>query len=433
MDRYYNLFRVLRRLVLGLIPVALLGWLTGYLFEALTIALFVVVLWNAFFQQRLNRWLWSSRIMHPPQAPGAWSDIYDGIYRTLRRSQMRQRNLALILQRFRQAAEAIPDAGLVIEADGRLVWSNKLAQLYFGLQWPTDRGIRITNLIRHPRFVKYFRKQNFSDAITLTSPTGDSREIELRIMPYAGTQLLVIARDVTRISRLERMRKDFVANVSHELKTPLTVMQGYLELMEEPDHMSPKHLQKAVRDISSQTSRMQVMVEQLLVLSRMESQGQETFTTKVNVPALIRELLTETEILAKAKDQKITADVAANLWIFGSAEKMQAAIHNLVTNAMKYTQAGGTIHIEWRVVGEQAEFAVNDNGPGIPAEHIPRLTERFYRVDEDRNRSTGGTGLGLSIVKHSLEHHRSVLQIESKPDQGSRFSFRLPKELTLIQ
>lgn len=433
MDRYFTPVKIIRRLLISLLMVALAGWLFGYTYELLTAYLVGVVLWNSFYQLKLSRWLWKSRTTQPPQAPGAWSDIYDGIYRTLRRSQARRRNLALILQRFREAAETIPDAGLVIESDGTLVWSNKLAQLYFGLQWPTDKGIRITNLIRHPRFIKYFAEKDFREAITLEAAAGGKRDIELRIMPYAHEQLLVIARDVTRIRMLERMRKDFVANVSHELKTPLTVMQGYLELMAEPNALPPARMTKAIADMTTQTQRMQLMVEQLLTLSRMEADYQETFTEQVAVGPMLHGLIGEINLMLNEQQVQLQVQIDNDLVVLGNADKLRAAVHNLLVNAVKYAGKGAVIHLTWRREAEQAMFSVQDNGPGIGEEHLSRLTERFYRVAADRNIHTGGTGLGLSIVKHSLESHRSQLQVESTVGAGSCFSFRLPRDLTIPQ
>lgn len=431
MDRYFTPFRIIRRFLISLLIVGFGGWVFGYLYEFISVYLIGLVLWNSFYQLRLSRWLWKSRTTQPPQAPGAWSDIYDGIYRTVKRSQVRRRNLARILQRFREAAETIPDAGLVIENDGSLVWSNKLAQIYFSLQWPTDKGIRITNLIRHPRFIKYFRERDFSDAITLTSPAGDKREIELRIMPYAHAQLLIIARDVTRIRKLERMRKDFVANVSHELKTPLTVMQGYLELMEDPNALPPERMAKAITDISAQTQRMQLMVEQLLILSRMETHSQEIFTEQVAVGPMLQALVAEVSLMVESHQVKLHTAIDNELMVLGSMDKLHAAAHNLLVNAIKYAGKGAVIRLTWQRENEQALFSVQDNGPGIAAVHLSRLTERFYRITEDRNSKTGGTGLGLSIVKHSLESHRSHLQVESALGQGSCFSFRIPREFVV--
>ncbi|RUO20453.1 two-component system sensor histidine kinase PhoR [Aliidiomarina iranensis] len=429
MERHYSLYRLAIRLLLWLLPFVLVGWLLDGLWLALAIGLACSVAWNFFFFQRLNRWLWQSRTTLPPSAPGAWSDIYDGIYGTLRRAQSKRRQLSILLQRFRQAAEAIPDAGMVLNADGSLEWTNKLAQIYFGIRWPADKNIRITNLIRYPRFIKYFDKGDFREAITLVSPTGDQRELELRIMPYSGTQLLVIARDVTQLRKLERMRKDFVANVSHELKTPLTVMNGYLEMLEDGEHLPPQMMEKAVRDMQGQTQRMQKMVNQLLELSRMEAQTQDNFSKRVAMSRVLNDIITELGPVMQEKRIHLDLAITPDLSVWGSEDKLRSAAMNLITNAIKYSPEGSTIKVIWQLNRGYAEFAVSDSGPGIPAEHIPRLTERFYRVEKDRNSSSGGTGLGLSIVKHALEHHRSKLQVESTIGAGSRFYFRISPEL----
>lgn len=429
MDREYSLFRLLKRLLLWLLPFVLVGALLEAFWQLLAFGLGLAMLWNIFYFQRLNKWLWQSRTMLPPRAKGAWSDIYDGIYGTLRRTQTKRRALAIILQRFRQAAEAIPDAGLVLDADGSLQWTNKLAQIYFGIRWPADKGIRITNLIRYPRFHKYFEKGDFQQPITITSPTGDQRELELRFMPYADTQLLVMARDVTQIRKLERMRKDFVANVSHELKTPLTVMNGYLELLADGDELPAQMMAKAVGDMQGQTLRMQRMVAQLLELSRMETQLEERFSKRVRLGALTQQIIAELEQVVLEKKLQLDLQLDPDLAVWGSEDKLRSACMNLLTNALKYTPEYGTVHISWQSSGQGAKFSVLDSGPGIAPEHIPRLTERFYRAEKDRNSATGGTGLGLSIVKHALEHHRAKLLIESKLGEGSCFSFAFPPEM----
>ncbi|TRW48092.1 phosphate regulon sensor histidine kinase PhoR [Aliidiomarina halalkaliphila] len=429
MERHYTLNRILKRLLFWVLPFALIGWLSGYFWPSVSLALALALFWNYLFLHRLNMWLWQSRTMLPPRAPGMWSDIYDGIYRTLRRAQTKRRQLAVLLQRFRQAAEAMPDASMVLQRNGNIEWTNKLAQIYFGLRWPADKGIQVTNLIRQPGFKKYFEKGQFDEPFTLNSPQGDERELELRIMTYSEDELLLVARDVTQLRKLERMRKDFVANVSHELKTPLTVMNGYLEMMDSPKTMPPEMLEKAVQDMTLQTQRMQKMVNQLLMLSRMESQMQDTFTKRVDVGTLLRQILNEMRPLFTDKDIYLDAHIDESLSVWGNEEKLHAACSNLLTNAIKYTPQHGQVTVRWHKVGPFAEFSVADTGSGIALEHIPRLTERFYRVDKDRNSATGGTGLGLSIVKHALEHHRSHLQVDSRIGQGSRFWFRISPEL----
>lgn len=429
MGKNHSINSIVRGLILFLLPFVLVGWYLDLLWPLLCLGLVLKLAWNYFFIHRLTYWLWESRTLLPPQGRGVWTDVFDGIYRTLRRNQVRQRSLSTLIKRFRQASEAMPDAAVVLKQDGTVTWANKLAQFYLGLQWPSDSGIRITNLIRHPNFVAYFDNEDFSFAITMHSPAHHSMDLEVRLMPYADNQLLLIARDVTKLSNLERMRKDFVANVSHELKTPLTVMQGYLEMLNEPDMMPAKQVRKAIHDMSTQTVRMQNMVSQLLELSRIESSAPENFTTEVTVAPLIRACLKDVQILNEEKQHQVSFELDEQLVIYGNVEKLQAVFINLFTNAIKYTPQGGEIHVVWARRHKSAEFKVCDNGPGIDPMHQSRLTERFYRIDADRNSSTGGTGLGLSIVKHALESHRARLVIDSQLGQGSCFSFVVPAEL----
>ncbi|RUO40126.1 two-component system sensor histidine kinase PhoR [Aliidiomarina taiwanensis] len=427
MDRYYTPLKAITVFTLGLLFAGGLGWLLGYPQEFLLLYLAVLVVWNGYYLLKLSHWFWNSKSTSLPQASGIWSDIYDGLYRTQKRHYTRRKKLAALLQRFRQAAESLPDAGLVIDGEGQLIWSNKLAQQYLGLKWPMDKGVKITHLIRSPSFIKYFQQQNFDEAITLYSPTGDKREIELRIMPYVDTQYLILARDVTHIRKLERMRKEFVANVSHELKTPLTVMQGYLELLEEPEGLAPQQQTQALSEVTRQTQRMQAMVEQLLMLSRIESKHQDVPQEPVVLGSTIHNLLSELALVIESEQVHVSAHIDETLTVLGSPERLHAVVHNLLTNAIKYSGEGARIYIEWQAQEGQAHFRIQDTGPGIAPEHLARLTERFYRVAADRNSRSGGTGLGLAIVKHALEAHHSQLHIDSTEGEGSCFSFSLPK------
>ena len=427
MDRDYSNFFAIRGLLLFLVPFAIIGWLIGHVWETLTIALAALLVWHYYYQQRLTKWLWKSRNLLPPTAPGSWGYIYDGIYRNQRRSQQRRRSLARLLRRFREAAEALPDAAIVFRKDGSLLWSNKLAQFYFGLRWPEDAGMRLSNLIRHPEFFAYLNKGQFGEALTIPSPVRDSLDIEIRVMPYSDDQFLLVARDVTQLKQLEGMRRDFVANVSHELKTPLTVLQGYLEMLDQPADAPPQMTAKAVQQMQQQSDRMKNLVDQLLQLSRMETPSHDVFDKVVDVPELLRQLRHDAEKLSGGT-HSISFDVEP-VRVYGKLETLRSAMQNLITNAVRYTPAEGNIRVTWRRVRDEVEFSVEDDGPGIENEHIPRLTERFYRVDADRNSAGGGTGLGLSIVKQALEHHNSLLQVNSKPGAGSRFWFRLPAGL----
>ncbi len=412
------------------VPLGILGLVLDQFWATLAVGLLALIFWHYFYQYKLVDWLWHRRTMLPPTASGSWSYIYDGIYRTQRRSQQRRRALARLLRRFREASEAIPDAAIVFRYDGSLIWCNKLGQFYFGLKWPADTGIRISNLIRHPKFIAYLQAGDFTDPIHLASPVREDLELEIRIMPYSDEQYLLMARDVTQIKQLENMRKDFVANVSHELKTPLTVISGYLELLEDQEQISSAMYNKAIAGMTKQSTRMHNLVEQLLSLSQLDTQQPDIFEHEVNVPAMLAEVKSEAERLNQDKKHKITFTIA-DQQIFGMKEELRSVFVNLVSNAIYYTPANGTIDVSWQPQGDGMEFSVTDSGPGIPAKHISRLTERFYRVDNARNSETGGTGLGLAIVKHALEKHHSQLLIESKIGQGSRFSFRISQELLI--
>ncbi|MGM0481786.1 MAG: phosphate regulon sensor histidine kinase PhoR [Pseudomonadota bacterium] len=428
MDRDYSNWAALRDLLLYLLPFVLIGWLIDAVWPVLTVALAGLVMWHYHYQQRLTRWLWNSRNLMPPTAPGSWSYIYDGIYRNQRRSQRRRKALARLLRRFREAAEALPDAAIVFRSDGSLLWSNKLAQFYFGLRWPEDSGMRLSNLIRHPQFFAYLKKGEFGDSLTIPSPMRESLDIEIRVMPYSEDQFLLVARDVTQVKQLENMRRDFVANVSHELKTPLTVMQGYLEMLEDIERTPPELAHKAVSQMQQQSDRMKSLVEQLLLLSRMETPSHDVFNHVVDIPQVLQQLQHEIEKLAQDKQLELSFQISP-VSVYGKEDQLRSAMQNLLTNAVRYTPSGGRIRVAWHKVKNEVEFSVEDNGPGIESEHVPRLTERFYRVESDRNSDNGGTGLGLSIVKQALQHHNSHLEINSRPGQGSRFWFRLPAEL----
>ncbi|MBR9907718.1 MAG: phosphate regulon sensor histidine kinase PhoR [Gammaproteobacteria bacterium] len=431
MDRRYSVLFILKGLLWFILPVGFVGWLFGYFWATLAIALTALAAWHYYYQYKLVDWLWHRRTMLPPSAPGSWSYIYDGIYRTQRRSQQRRRALARLLRRFREASEAIPDAAIVFRKDGSLIWCNKLGQFYFGLKWPADTGIRLSNLIRYPEFIAYLQQADFSEDIHLPSPVREDIELEIRVMPYSDDQFLLMARDVTQLKQLEQMRKDFVANVSHELKTPLTVLQGYLEMLDEPADLPPTMMKKAVTDMQAQSDRMRNLVDQLLSLSRMDVHRTDIFDRVADIPKLIAAVEQDAQRLNHDKQHTIRFDIAP-IKIHGIEDEMRSAISNLVANAIHYTQAGGNIKVTWKMaVGGDVEFSVQDNGPGIPAEHVGRLTERFYRVDKDRNSKKGGSGLGLAIVQQALEHHHSRLNIDSVVGRGSKFSFRISEELVI--
>lgn len=424
----FSWLRSLTNLTLYLSVFAGIGWYLDDMLLAVTLGiagLLAVNYWQLF---KLNRWLWHSRKMSPPTVTGVWEHIYEGIYYLQRRNRNKRKELGELVKRFREGSEALPDAAVVVDAKACIIWCNRLARLDLGLKWPSDAGRRLDNLLRHPQFIEYFHAGNFDHPIDVPSPTNPNKTFEYRIMPYGEEHLLLIARDITRVSQLEAMRKDFVANVSHELRTPLTVINGYLEILPVDEAQNP-FMGKAFREMSAQTQRMQNLIEDLLVLSRIEASSERIYEHVVDIPAMLTQLGREAQALNKEKQHTIRFHINKQLKVYGVETELRSACSNLVFNAVHYTPAGGTIDVYWDSQDEGARFAVVDNGEGISQNHLSRLTERFYRVDKARSRKTGGSGLGLSIVKHVLSHHNSQLDIASTLGEGSEFSFILDPEL----
>ncbi|MFQ3207254.1 MAG: two-component system phosphate regulon sensor histidine kinase PhoR [Glaciecola sp.] len=417
------------RLFIYLALIILLGIYLGNVTLVLLIATVSLIIFNYLHLYRLTKWIWESRKMSPPTAPGVWEHVYEGIYYLQRRNRNKRRNLGQLVKRFREGSEALPDAVVVVDKEAKIVWCNRHARIEMGLKWPDDSGRRIDNLIRHPRFINYFHSGEYQYPIEIPAPTNPNKTFEYRIMAYGEDQLLLIVRDVSRVSQLEEMRKDFVANVSHELRTPLTVINGYLEVLSvDTDEKNP-FVNKAMAEMGTQTKRMQALIEDLLILSRIEASAERIYENTIDMTAMLKQVETEAQTLNQEKQHNISFKVDDELRIFGVETEMRSACSNLIFNAIYYTPPGGNIKIIWKRRGSGAYFAVVDNGDGIEEKHLRRLTERFYRVDKARSRKTGGSGLGLSIVKHVLNHHNSYLNIESKIGKGSEFSFILPPEL----
>ncbi len=429
----FSWFKSIVRLCLFLIVFALVGWYLDDMLLAVALGATGLLLLNYWHLYKLNRWLWHSRKMSPPSVNGLWEHIYEGIYYLQRRNRNKRKELGALVKRFREGSEALPDAAVVVDAKACIIWCNRLARLELGLRWPSDAGRRLDNLIRHPEFIQYFHAGKYHYPIEVPSPLNPQKTFEYRIMPYGEEHLLLIARDVTRVSQLEEMRKDFVANVSHELRTPLTVINGYLEILAgNGDELDPL-TQKAFLEMSSQTQRMQSLIEDLLVLSRIEASSERIYENTVDMPAMLRQIKLEADALNKDKGHTIAFHLDEGVKIYGIETELRSACSNLIFNAINYTPPGGHIDVYWSVTKEGVKFAVKDDGDGIEQRHLSRLTERFYRVDKARSRKTGGSGLGLSIVKHVLNHHNSQLQITSVVGEGSVFFFNFDAEMIASQ
>lgn len=403
---------------------------TGSLFDQAQ--LFMLLLSLAFvfrylYQlRRLNAWMQNKK-KDVPEADGIWGEIFDQIYYLQKRNRSQKKKLASALSRFQQITAALPDGVVILQDDIDIEWCNDSAKRLLGIRTPHDIGQPITNLLRQPKFSRYLAKGEFVDPIKLLSPANEFIKLNIRVVPYGKEQKLLLARDMTRIERLEQARKDFIANASHELRTPLTVVNGYLESLCEDDNEQLAHYQKAFNAMSQQSHRMQNIVEDLLLLSRLENSAEIEESERVEVSALLGEIANDAKILsAERKHDIILSSDALESLVIGNYKELYSAVSNLVFNAVHYTPSGGRITLGCIESPEGVTIAVTDTGPGIPPQHIPRLTERFYRVDNARSRDTGGTGLGLAIVKHVLMRHNGRLSIESTVGSGSVFSVHFP-------
>jgi two-component system phosphate regulon sensor histidine kinase PhoR len=378
---------------------------------------------------RLDAWLRSPGAALP-DAGGSWGEMFYRLSRILRRQSESREQLTLALDRLLQVTAAMPDGVVVLDEADRVVLCNPVAERHLGLDARQDAGQQITYLVRAPQFADYLAGGSHGDPLVIRLPLDPGRALSLQIVPYGNKQKLLLSRDITRLEQLETMRRDFIANVSHELRTPLTVVGGFLETLSDADQRDPAMTRRALVLMADQTRRMQRLVDDLLILSRLENELEGPREEEVDVPSLARLLYHEAQSLSKGRHQ-LELRLEAEVWIKGTADELRSAFSNLVSNAVRYTPEGGRVTLAWEQIGTQAIFSVADTGIGIPREHIPRLTERFYRVDRSRSRETGGTGLGLAIVKHVLNRHQARLEIASEPGRGSRFSVWFPEKRLL--
>ena len=332
-----------------------------------------------------------------------------------------------MLAEFQASTEALPDGAVVLGGNGEILWFNAAAQALLGLRLPQDLGLRIANLVRKPAFTDYFSRNDYSGEVEAGSPVNTDVTLSFRIIPYGNGQRLLIVRDVSELRRLETARRDFVANASHELRTPLTVLRGYLDVME-PDTRDGGSLASwtgPMHEMRNQAARMEALIHDLLKLARLESDVIHTRQDLLDVPRMLARAEEQARAVSKGQ-HRLEFDVQTDLRLYGRESETQSIFTNLITNAVLYTPAGGIISVTWRDEDGGGLFRVADTGIGIAEKDIPRITERFYRVDVGRSRESGGTGLGLSIVKHALEHLEGRLTIESEVGVGSTFSCYFP-------
>ncbi len=384
--------------------------------------------WHLVHLLRVVRWLSEGRKFSPPDAPGMWNELHYQLYRLQQRHRKRKHKLTGLLNRYQETAAVLPDATVVLGERGECEWWNDAAAKLLGLRSPQDIGQRIDNLVRFPAFTQFLARENYSEQVTIPSPVNGQILLTVRIVPYGQNQRLLVARDVTQLERLEQVRRDFIANVSHELRTPLTVITGFLETLIDTETALDESWRRPMLQMQEQARRMQRIVDDLLFLARLEGHDDKLRSDPVDVPHLLAVLREDGVTLSGSKEHRISLDADAGLWLRGNEDELRSAFSNLIYNAVQYTPAGGAIAIRWFADDKGAHLTVQDSGGGIAAHHLPRLTERFYRVDVGRSRESGGTGLGLAIVKHALQRHDALLVVASELGKGSVFSCDFPPE-----
>jgi len=419
------------RPLVRLAALALIGLAVGEVFGAtagwslIAGGLLVLIVMQLVYLHRLQRWLENPDTTAIPEGWGPWNDVFSTLYRARRREEASRAGLTTALQRFQQAAGALPDGVVLLDPALHIEWCNAVAESHFGIDLVRDRGLLFTHIARHPVLADYLALDVGAAPVTMHPAQNPSLNLSLQLIPFGEADRLLLSRDVTAIERAETVRRDFVANVSHELRTPLTVLTGFLELMDEDAQPAPGVAKRQHQLMREQTAQIARLVEDLLTLSRLESDSAIAPATRVDVPALLLQLRIDADSLSAGR-HRFRWDIDQRLSIAGSERELRSVFTNLVSNAIRYTPPDGEIAVEWCLRHGQAEFSVRDSGIGIAPEHISRLTERFYRVDTGRSRETGGTGLGLAIVKHVLVRHQARLDIDSEPGRGSLFRAVFP-------
>jgi two-component system phosphate regulon sensor histidine kinase PhoR len=402
---------------------------TGWALATLGIGAAVYVGYHLWQLDQLARWSASPLDEPVPEGRGPWRIAFSALHRRVRVRTAYQRDLAHTIDRFTRAAEAVPDGMVVLDGTNRIRWANARAQRLLGLDVKRDVGQPLGNLVRQPDFLRYLDAGDHGDSVVVASQREAGATLSIQIVPFGVEEKLLIARDITRLEAVARMRRDFIANVSHELKTPLTVVSGFVETLQELD-LAPPQRARYLELMHEQAQNMQRLVDDLLTLSALESEDNPVVEAPFPVLPLMVELCAEAKALSAGR-HTIALDVATGgddaVSILGARDELASALGNLISNAIRYTPAGGAVTLGFHVDEDgSGRFSVADTGIGIAAEHIPRLTERFYRVDRSRSRATGGTGLGLAIVRHVLLRHQAALDVASELGKGSTFAVILP-------
>lgn len=415
--------------LLGFIgAVGLLGYFLDMTLIALLIAISIYCCRIVYQTVRLSRWVYHARrtTQTDDSLAGVWSDIAEDVRFLQLRHEREKQRLQAVVVRVQEMTTALTDGVILIDKRDNVEWWNQAAGHLFGFK-DVDQGHKLTNIIRAPKFVSYFDSRNYQQPLDLSSSRKEDQQLQIQVHPFGQGERLVVVRDITRVFKLEQMRKDFVANLSHELRTPLTVIKGYLETLGDSEQM-PKTWQQPFKQMTQQASRMNGLIQDLITLSKLETQEREPLRKPIELGPMLASIVDDAKALSAQHSHSFVLQGDLKTSLLGCADELRSAFTNLVVNAVNYSPEGGKIVVNVARSPAGLEVSVKDNGVGIDPKHLPRLTERFYRVDPSRSVLTGGTGLGLAIVKHILLRHDAQLKINSMPGKGSTFYCEFPPE-----
>ncbi|HEY5808118.1 MAG TPA: phosphate regulon sensor histidine kinase PhoR [Povalibacter sp.] len=418
-------WQAVTRLAIVLAIALIVGLISGHLTLTLAIVTGVylfVQIWNLL---RLEGWLRRRRVEAPPDISGPWGEVIAIIDRIYRRKNHHRSQVTSLLREFRRLTTAMPEGALLLGPEHEILWFNGHAREWLNLHRKRDFGIRIENLVRHPSFVEYLKHGRPAEGVVVYEPANGGRHLAFTVVRTGGSERqLLIVRDVSREMRVESIRKDFVANASHELRSPLTVISGYLDALADDHNLDPAW-NSPVLEMRRQAERMSAIINDLLELSKLESGERRQVDRPLDIGGMLALLRREVMSLEQ-RPHEVNVLAESDDWLLGVENEVHSIVSNLLSNAVKYTPSEGQVELRWWTDKEGAHISVRDTGVGIAAEHIPRLTERFYRVDSGRSREMGGSGLGLAIVKHALQRHEATLSVESVEGRGSTFTCHFP-------
>jgi two-component system phosphate regulon sensor histidine kinase PhoR len=387
---------------------------------------FYIIL-HAYWIYKLSKWLDDPSLSNLPHGTGVWQNIFTKHYQTFKNNKKSKKELVSALDQFTQAAEALMDGVVALNENNEIIWSNKKAQIMLNLNTKKDTGQPINYIFRNTDLINYLEKSDYEESIKINIGANFDKAIEIKILLFGEKQKVLIAKDISQTIKIEANRKEFISNVSHELKTPLTVISGFIETLGSMAILNNKEHKNILKMMDNQAHRMTKLVDDLLLLSNVESNLFQNRSEKLQISTIIKKIKKNISAL-DTKKHKIKYLIKENLNIYGSKKEIESAFLNLITNAIRYTEKNGSISISWGLINGLPIFEVKDNGFGIEKKHINRITERFYRVDPDRSRDSGGTGLGLSIVKNIMKQHNGELKISSDISKGSSFKLIFNKE-----